>query len=44
MISCDRAFESLMNDVEDNLNISMDFTTPGGHESAVERNNRTTRE
>ena len=39
-ISCDKEFKSLMEEVQDELGIDIDYTNPGDHESAAERNNR----
>ena len=35
-ISCDEEFKSLMDPVHDKMNIDMDCSTPGDHESAAE--------
>lgn len=43
-ICCNCEFQPLLNDVQDNCIISMDYTIPGDHESPAERNKRTTRE
>ena len=38
---CDREFKTLMDEVKDELNMTMNYTTTGEHESTAERNNRT---
>jgi len=38
-VSCDNEFRSLMDEVQDQLNIDMDYTNPGDHESSAKRNN-----
>ena len=40
IIRCDGEFKSLMDEVKDNLNVIMDYSDPGEHESTAERNNR----
>ena len=41
---CDREFKPLMDKVKDELDIDMNYTTTGEHESTAERNNRTVSE
>ena len=41
IIRCDREFKVLMEQVEDELNIEMDYTATAAHVSEAERNNRT---
>ena len=43
-IECDRAFESVMNAVSDNVNIEMDYASAQAHVGAAERNVRTLKE
>ena len=40
-IQCDGEFKPLMERVEDDLEVSMNYTSAGEHESISERNNRT---
>ena len=40
MIRCDRQFKTLMDEVQDQMNIKMDYSDVGAHESTAERNNR----
>ena len=39
-IRCNGAFKSIMNDVKDDMDIEMDYTTPGDHQPEAERNIR----
>ena len=43
-IECDRAFESVMNAVSDNMNIEMDYVSAQDHAGAAERNIGTSKE
>ena len=38
---CDQEFKPLMDEVKDELDMDMNYTTTGEHESTAERNNRT---
>ena len=40
MIKCDGAFESIMEQVQDEMDIEMDYCPPNGHVPEAERNNR----
>ena len=40
MIRCDGAFESIMEQVQDEMDIEMDYCPPNGHVPEAERNNR----
>ena len=39
MTCCNNEFESLMEKVKDEMNITMDYSDPGEHELSAERNN-----
>jgi hypothetical protein len=43
-INCDQAFIPITEEMQDEMNIVVDPTTPGGHEPTAERNNRTIKE
>lgn len=38
---CDQEFKPLMDQVKDDLDMTMNYTTTGEHETVAERNNRT---
>ena len=40
-INCDGEFDTIMYDVNDKLNITMNYTSKGEHVPEEERNNRT---
>ena len=43
-IHCDREYESMMDSVKDDLNVTMNYTNAGDHVPEAERNNRTLKE
>src|SRR5210317_1178529 len=43
-IECDGEFKTIMDEVEDNLGVRMNYTNARDHESIAERNNRTIKE
>ena len=44
MIRCNKQFQTLMDDVMDKMDIKMDHSDSGAHESVAEQNNRVTEE
>ena len=43
-INCDGEYTSIMDEVKDKLNITMNYANPGDHVPEAERNNRTIKE
>ena len=41
MIECDNEYQSLMNPIEDNMQIGVNYTNAGEHQPPAELNNRT---